>query len=394
MKKIGILTEYYNSTNYGGNLQAYALCRYLNNQGYCSEQIQYEKTISGKNENVGFVSRLIGKISDEGLWLFFTNRLKSLVEKILKKTIAKNDYISAINRKKAFLEFNKGIPHGQNIYLDDNTCDLNEIYDVFVVGSDQVWRDIRNKAYFLGFVDKTIPKISYAASVSRDELTEEEKDFFSASLKSFKAISVREKETVELLNGLVERPTEWVVDPTLLLSKNEWDEVCGDRIVKDDYIFAFFIGEGIYNRRTVVEYAKRTNRIIVTIPYLRGKVDTCDYFGFSSRDVIKLFDVSPNDFISLIRYADCVFTDSFHASVFSIIYEKQFFVFDRPERKSMSSRIRSLLDLYDIPERFCKQKGRKRIRYIEELASIDYSLKRDKADRLIDISKQFLYKNI
>lgn len=394
MKKIGILTEYYNSKNYGGNLQAYALCKFLNNQGYRSEQIQYKKTIDGKSENVGFLSRLIKKISDEGIWLFFTNRIKSLVEKIIKKTIAKNDYGCIANREKSFLEFNKGIPHGSNVYCDKNIGELNETYELFVVGSDQVWRDIRNKAYFLNFVDKSIPKISYAASVSRDDLTEEEKDFFGASLNTFKAISVREKETVGLLEKIVDVPTEWVVDPTLLLSKKEWDEVCGNRIIKGNYIFAFFIGEGVHNRRTVVEYAQKHNCIIVTIPYLRGKVDICDFFGFSSKNVVKLYDVSPRDFISLIRYADCVFTDSFHASVFSIVYEKQFVVFDRPERKSMSSRIRSLLDLYEIPERFCKQKGKRRISYIEELPSIDYSKNRKKADELIYLSKQFLYKNI
>ena len=351
MKKVGIITHYYGSQNYGGLLQAYALCKKLNALGYDAEQIQYI------HKDVGEPNNAVRKWS--------TNRIANALKIRISRVKEKDFFSNMKKRSKAIEEFRKNIPHSFEIYSKDTISQSNDLYDAFITGSDQVWNmDWYDEAYFLKFVENK-PKYSYAASVGTNELTTERKKLFKENLMDYTKISVREKDSVELLQPLTKVEVQYVLDPTLLLAKNEWDEICLGKRIQEKYLFCYFLGEGIVERQLARDYADAHELKIVTLPFLNGQKRKCDEkFGD-----VKLYDVSPGEFVSLIKYSDCVFTDSFHACVFSNIYEKNFFVFPRSGADKMSNRITSLISLFHNQERFCDSSEKQSMEYINSIGN-------------------------
>ena len=377
--KIGILTHYYKSLNYGGNLQAYSLITKLKKQGYCAEQISFSMN------NKSLSTQMNRDI------LFYTKHPLHCVKAIIRKI--ENRYHNVLARRKiAFSKFNQNtIPHSKEIYQSDSIQNYVEHYDVFITGSDQVWNFTwYNSEFFLDFVPSDKIKLSYAASLACDTLTDSQKKIFLNSLKDFKAVSVREKSAVELISELSPVPVENVLDPTLLLDKEDWDEICSDRIVAEDYLFCYFLGENKKSRKLAERFAKQNNLKLVTIPHAGGWIKLADRnFGD-----IRLFDATPNDFISLIKHAKYVFTDSFHAVVFSYIYQKQYFVFNRNRTGEMSSRIQDITELFCSEDHFCSNKERECLSYIQALPSIDYTQANPTFERLRQESIEFLKRNL
>lgn len=368
--KIGIITTYHNSINYGGNLQAYALCKTLKNKGYEVEQIQY------KSEN-----ELVGKIE-----VSFLEKIKNIIKVLFRKTknlfkgirykyiYKKNEteFLSIIDdRRKAFYHFNQIIiPHSKEVYNAGCIKDCSKNYDAFITGSDQVWNLAwYNSAYFLNFVPEGKRKISYAASISMDSFSEEQEELVKKNLKGYHAISVREESAVDLLKNLTENSVNLVVDPTLLLDEQEWKEICADRVVEEQYVFFYFLGNNVKARKVATQFARLNNLKIIEIPYAAGSfnVDNISYGD------IKLTGVSPEKFLSLIKNAEAVFTDSFHAIVFSFIFKKQFYVFNRDKQGSMNTRIKNMTKLLGLENRFCADKSMENTEYINSLGEIDYS---------------------
>lgn len=366
MKKIGIITHYYNSLNYGGNLQAYALCKYLSQQGYVAEQISYELN---------------------------TETCKNRIKHLLKCFIYGKKYRDFHRiRKNAFFHFNKvRIPHSDEVYTDKNIVECIQKYDIFITGSDQVWNlNMYRKPFFLDFVPSSKEKISYAASTALDSINEEQKEIFASSLASYKAISVRETNMVKILKEVTNKDISLVLDPTFLLDECEWEKVCDKNIIKEHYVFAYFLGKNELARDLAQIYANKKSLKLITIPYATG---TWSREELAYGDV-QILDLSPEKFLSLIKYADCVFTDSFHAVVFSFIFKKQFLVFNRDVKGSMNSRITSLLNMFDLQERFCATKEQEKIEYIESLQSINYNREFLKFEKCRESSYEFIRKNI
>ena len=185
--------------------------------------------------------------------------------------------------------------------------------------------------------------------MATDYLSDPYQQIFKKALEGYQAISVREKSSVQLLNPLTSMEVQWVLDPTLLLSRNDWDRVCSERLIDEKYLFCYFLGANKKARSLAQKMAKQKNLKLVTIAYASGVIQLIDKkFGDE-----RLFDVSPQQFISLIKNAEYVFTDSFHAVVFSFLYQKQYFVFNRSQKCEMSARITDITNLFHTPERFC-----------------------------------------
>ena len=341
-KTAAIITEYYDSSNYGGNLQAYALTRYLNENIICAEQLSYKRPAGS------FRLSLQGH---KGFW----SKLTFFIRKVLQKTWKRREFARVKKRREIVEEFgHKCVPHNKTVLSDEdfrelklkrNSKNAREIsgYSIFITGSDQVWRTTEREAYFLTFVPEEKKKISYAASISKDSLDEDEQAFFRTALKDFDAISVRERSDVGLISDLCEQPVEWVVDPTLLLAEDQWNDICSSKLYEERYAFCYFLGEERHPRTLAREYARTNGLKLLTMPYLTGNYSFED-FRNSRKNEERLFEVSVGDFLSLVRYADAVFTDSFHGVVFSIIFRRQFYVFDRSIAVSMNSRIRAFLN--------------------------------------------------
>ena len=387
MKRIGIITHYFKNKNYGGNLQAYALSEIITKQGFYTEQICFDKTeICLPFFKRIFSSGIIGLIKK--IWCFPKKKIVGFLKNSEKKT-----HKVFIRRNKAMYHFNqKIIPHSDGVYNTQTIKECVGNYDVFITGSDQVWNFTwYHPPYFLDFVPSDKIKMSYAASIAKNSLTKEQKEIFKKSLKDYKAVSVREPSAVKLLEGLSPVEVKTTLDPTLLLRKEDWDEVCADRVIEEEYCFCYFLGENKEERKIATDFAKKHNLKLVFIPHATGVDISLPDLKMKGE---KLYEVSPEQFLSLIKHAKYVFTDSFHAVVFSNIYQKQYFVFNRSKKGEMSSRIVDITALFNQSERFCAGKERETLEYVESLSEIDYSQPNEKFEQLKKESIEFLISNI
>lgn len=352
MKQIGIITHYYGSKNYGGVLQAYALCQFLRNQGFDAEQIQFSKD---KGQSV---KHQLGK-------------MYRYVLAVPKRIEYKSIYKRISERENKFAMFrDKQICHGEKVFEQDSLKTLAKEYQLFITGSDQVWHpNAVCDAYLLDFGIEEVRKMSYAASVAKDMLTEAERERYERAFIDYAAISVREKSAVELLQPIAPVEIQWVVDPVFLLRKEEWQSLIGNKSCSERYALCYFLGDDVKGREIAKEYAKRNKLKLKAMPFLNGEIRKCD-LGYGDERVI---NASPEEFVELIQNAEIIFTDSFHATAFSLLFERQFFVFERSYQSSMGSRIESLTELFGVQKHYCNTPDKMTIDYIYDTDSVDYS---------------------
>jgi len=345
--KVGIITLYYKNYNFGGLLQAYALQQALSKKGFDCKQITYDyrsEQLGGNQQSIK--EKLITKLKDEG----FSGVVSASANKIYRKFRV----YAMHERKAAFERFQEQvIPHTERVFSSHNIVEVASDFDVFICGSDQVWNLNlhRSPALFLDFVPGGKRKISYAASISMNQLDSEEQAFFQRYLPSFDAVSVRSEHERGLLRGVLpQKEVEVVLDPTLLLTVEDWERCCAPRIIEADYILCYFLGDSREHRQFAQKIAIEMKLPIVTFPFLHGYKRPADK-GFG--DFFSVGD-GPEGFVSLIKHARLIITDSFHGCVFSILYHKDFLAVLRTsnqDKKSMNSRIYDLLQRFGLGDR-------------------------------------------
>lgn len=372
--RVGIVTLYTDSSNYGGLLQAYALEHYLNNNGISAEQICFKQGKAWKRERLNEAIKNVDVITIVGtLFRLICRKSRFITNRIINRLFNADKYISS--RINAVSDFRDNhIKHSEKVFYEYADNDISG-YDAFITGSDQVWHGIikgfpLSSMTFLLFVNPPVRKISYAASISLPNIPKGTEDKVYNALKDYTAISVREKTDKRNLDKIMKgKPVEWVLDPTLLLDLNEWNNVATNGVeINEPYIFAYFLGNSSSQRKCVERFAREKGLIIVNIPYLLNSYRSCDRtFGD-----IRVSDVSPSLWISLIRNAQFVFTDSFHGSVFSILYHKEFFAFkrERDNNKNMNSRIYDLFEIFGLGDRLICDTAKPND--INSISKIDY----------------------
>ncbi len=396
MKKIGIITHYYKSLNFGGNLQAYALCKCLDKNGFKVEQISFPISCKAYGfEKQSYFEKLKKFSFSKRIDLIFNSinyRIKNYrLDRYKKKN--KNKLKKEMDdRYLSFFNFqNFLIPHTKIVFNENSIVNTVNEYDAFITGSDQVWNYTwYSPAYFLDFVPSTKIKISYAASLGLDTLTEKQREIMRNSLKDFTAVSVREEKAVDLIKDLSPVQPVCVLDPTLLLEREDWENIAKEYPIQEKYLFCYFLGDNKKSRNLAKQYAKKTHLKIVTI----ANVSTIAFLEDKSFGDILLKNVSPEQFLWLVKNAECIFTDSFHAVVFSSIFEKQYFVFNRESNGEMSGRITNITKLFNTESRFCAGKERENFLYIQGLPVIDYSFPNERLKQEKEYSIQFLLNNL
>ena len=370
--RIGILTHYHHSLNYGGMLQAYALVKYLQQQGFQAEQICY--TISSEpflspqkpaqtkqlEPHNGKLIKLFRRMYRAARYRLVYKRCEQYYEKYKKTMIPK--------RARKFAEFEDGVLHSQTECNPDTVLEMVKSYDFLITGSDQVWNFAWfNPAFFLDFPEYRGKKIAYAASAGKSEFCEQEAEYLKGTLASFNAVSVREADLVDVLDHLIETDTvEQTVDPTLLLSTEDWDEIASPRLIQEKYLFCYYLHNDENLRKLSEKFAKEHHLKLAVIPFPGIEFNLADVrFGKYRFD-----EADPSDFISLIKHAEYVFTDSFHATVFSLLYGKQFISFPRGDAQKMGSRLATLTEMFGCKERFCLANVQDRWSYIASLPLI------------------------
>lgn len=344
--KVGIITIYYRSFNYGGLLQSYALTEFINKKTKLqAEQISYaaipaKKTIFEKWDLIkGFsIKALLGKV---------LIKLDILWRIILKPNISKK----FTKREQLCDSFRNMVPHSAEVKENDLKA-LNKKYDVFISGSDQVWNpNTFYSPYFLDFVTDNKKKIAFAASMGVNALSTHQEKKLLPLINRFDLISVREKKAKQILEKCIPgMEIKVVLDPVLLLDTSEWNQIAKTLIKDRKYIYAYFLGERQRNIRLAKKTAQILNLPIATVPYIYRRYNGFDHkFGD-----IRLYDAGPCEFLGLIKDAEFILTDSFHAAVFSVIFQKPFFVYDRDlenDTNSMNSRLIDFLEELGLEDR-------------------------------------------
>ena len=376
-KSAGILTLYNECYNFGGLLQAYALPTILKkNFGVSAEQINY--SFKAKNDNRVKEKLTIGNIIYK-LGIAFFRKLK-------KNNLNK--------RKKTFEQFMEEIPHSDRIYNSDNIDESLKEYDIFICGGDQIWNDYntehsnRNiKVYTLQFVPSEFKKIAYAPSMAVLEASPKFKKIMSDGLNLLEAISVREKRSLSLLQPLTDNNIKVVVDPVLLMTENEWAQEAIEQEKKDKYILCYLLGDSIEQRKAAAKSAKKFNCKIVTFPHiLENVVRKCDLFFGDIHD----YTSGPHEFISLIKNAEFLITDSFHACVFSMIFKTPFAVFERGgtgENGTMNSRIYDFLEEYHLKSQLVSEQE---LTEMKKIPKIDFTYAHNHWEKRREESLEYL----
>lgn len=323
-KKVAIITIY-GLKNYGNRLQNYALHKILTNYGF------NVRTITLRNLDCYIDNKAYRR------W-----RFQELTHYVFKK----NRFSWKVSRGRllAFRKFT--LDYIPTIHCDDLNK-LNNMADYFVAGSDQLWNplwfdDIEKKFFLLHYVDDN-KKVTYAPSFGVDYIPDEYIDLFTDCLKKFDKISVREKSGVDLINQLTGKDAVQLIDPTLLLSEHYWYKLKRkprNISFKKKYILIYFLGN-------------ETEQIKDDLHYLTDKYnfETYKLLNIEQPDI---YACGPREFLYMISKASLVLTDSFHACVFSFLFNIPFIVYQRSDSKEpdMLSRIYTLLNQFNLQDRF------------------------------------------
>lgn len=293
--------------------------------------------------------RVIGK--DDIVFKRIFRSIKRIIYGILNVLISDFEYKRNIKyRVNSITEFNiNSIPHSNQVFTDDTLNMLNDIYDIFITGSDQVWNPVvLCPGFLLEFCNDDKKKISYAASVASNKIDILRKERIKKAVSTFNAVSVREEDSVTLFHEMGIDNVECVVDPVFLLEVEHWRSMLKPVKTSNKYIFTYFLGNNKQSRIQAQKFANAKGFHVISIPHLTGEYSRID----SKYGNTRLYDVSPEQLLYLIDHAEVIFTDSFHVTAFSLIFKKNFYVYKRNQKDTMTSRILSILHLFNLEDRF------------------------------------------
>ena len=339
--------------NFGTYLQAYALQYITTKLGFKVSVLDDSKILEG--EALQFIE---GNDVFKAKLRHFKNEISYLIKNGIKAYfLCQRSAAFYSSFQKAYVTIDKGIL---------SLSELDQKYDVFVCGSDQIWypsMNIFSPYYYLSFTNKR--KVAYAPSIG----TLKYPSFFMEKVKHllqrFDAISVREKIGAEIVGTIIGRRVDAVLDPTLLLTGEEWGHLLlPARLYKRKYVLCYLLS---YNE-TYIQYVQK---------FVREHSLSLVTFALPDRKCIpsdKVLAAGPCEFLSAIHDAEFVFTDSFHCTIFSLLFKKRFCTFKRfsdDAYNNQNSRIDNLLGMLDLKSYFI---GIEQLDRVEKLSPIDYEV--------------------
>lgn len=325
MMKIGIITivDY---TNYGNRLQNYAVYKILQSKFNCKATT----LVSYKN-----------KPFYDGKYILW---LKNFIVKKLCvfPNFAEKRFGPTVTRWSNFHNWSKYIPtknYYKSIMLPKK---LNDEYDYFFVGSDQVWNyhfsASRFDDFFLRFSDDE-KKVAISASFGVDKLPDKWKETYKIGLEKFKYISVRENAGQKIIFDILNKEVPVLLDPVMMLSKEEWIKVSKKTRVdcSKPYVLKYYLGDENEEEK-IDKWAQKNGYEI---------------YELLNKDVPELYSAGPGEFLTLINNATLVCSDSFHCIAFSIIFSRPFIVYSRlGDADYMTSRLETLLNTFNFQNRW------------------------------------------
>ena len=312
-KRIGIVTIT-GSSNYGNKLQNYAVQCILEKMGYIAETIidlRYKKNPMS--------------------WLTYYKQIIHFLTHIKYEPGAHKKVLTFCWWSKRFIKWSP-----IKIHKIEDEQKLNSRYDGFLVGSDQIWGpycpwDSSELAFFT-FAERH-KRIAFAPSLGTDTFPKDRTEEYKTWLNGFNKLSIREIRGAEIIKSITGRDAEVLVDPTMLLTQKEWDVIAEKTRIKNKYILIYTLGE------LTDEYSQYIREL--------SKQKSCQIIDIM-RDK-RFAGGHPGTFVGLIKNAEYVVTDSFHGSVFSLIYHRPLIILRRKgNENAMFSRLENLMHLCNL----------------------------------------------
>ena len=340
MKKIGIITIL-KVNNYGAELQAYATQKVLQLMGYEAEIIDY---LFYKNPH-----HKRTKMSAPTAKMSLKKHLQEFLFPILANWKARHYRKAQEMRNAKFEQF-----HKDNTKLSVCYDTLDKLkaakldYDVLISGSDQVWNPGIYSCldpYLLRFGTEKMKRVAYASSFGVSSLPKDVKEYYKEALQNYSAISVREDKAIDIVKSVSGCDAQLVLDPTLLLNKEQWMTVAKpvENLPDEPFVLIYELSNIPYIKQVAKYISGQTSKPIVRICKNASPED-------HEPEIINIIDAGPAEFLYLFDKAGYVVTNSFHGTAFSINFNKQFYTII-PKGKSNNSRQRSLLKLMDCENR-------------------------------------------
>lgn len=328
--KIGIVTIH-RASNYGAVLQAFALKEFLKGLNYEAELVDYRCS------------------SIESMYKDMYGKMFSF------KTKVKNTLTWSVQKKRnkkfaGFIEAELGCTEETSCYTTSQLEQCNEHYDIFVSGSDQIWNPFctgDDKHYFLDFVKDDKKKYSYAASLGSVSEAFKVNETYKNLLNKYQEISVRENKGKDIIKEMTGRDAVVHLDPTFLLEKEVWEAKAKEAnvVAKKPYLLIYSLALPKSIQDFAENYAKSNNLEVIYITLN-------NLFTIKNKKKCKVVTCSPIEFLSYIKQAECVVTNSFHGVAFSIIFNKKFYVEKNANPNHDNSRLENILEYMGLLERF------------------------------------------
>lgn len=331
MKTIGTIT-FHRTINYGGVLQAYALQKILSNMGHNSEIIDYCDPL------VGMPPLSLFRKVRYFVWHGIVKRLLVGMGRQRKTAEFCRNYLQ-VSTKKYFCS--------EALHADP------PIYDAYITGSDQIWNpNINNNdsSCFLTFAPSGKRRISYAASFGVSQIRDEFIGDYRAGLNQIHALSTRELEGKQIIDKLTGRNAEITLDPTLLLSQDQWRKIAVPYESSRPYILCYYMPGDIIVNKSITALARQVSASTGWRVICIGQKEYMKLHPLHH----SIFNAGPAEYLGLFQNASFIITNSFHGTAFSINYRKPFLVpmnNNLHPEKSLTSRITTLLNTLKLEHR-------------------------------------------
>ena len=328
--------------NYGSVLQSYALCEAIKSLGYDSEIIWQKGALSKNNDfrpkkMIMSALRLLVHPSLWGKTLRMAKGSKATDTQIVSEmTLSMFDCFVDKHIQRRFLSYNE-----MKSYAGSDECHK------LVCGSDQVWCSTTlyvDPLMYLRFAPKG-KRVAYAPSIGRSYIPKYNRSVMRKYISEIDQVSIRESEGARLIEELTGKNVPVVVDPTLLLGKEHWENIAVPS-EKSNYILCYFLSDvSECVQKEIIKLAKERGKNVVGLKTRLADVENAVGVEYP--------DAGPAEFLGLVRDADLVITDSYHGMLFSLIFERQFYSVHRQSRDyDQSTRQRSVLEKLGINERY------------------------------------------
>lgn len=328
--KVCLITYY--GDNYGGCLQAYAIQTIIQSLGYT---VHIPLIYSPFQKRHLKIHKLLNVLRNP---IGYLKRHKYITQHV------QNDKL----RQKVFNIFKDEFLNIDKSFVLDRTSQNSCNFQIYVCGSDQIWNPYLygvDPIWTLKFAPAGSKKIAYAPSLGISSIPNEFIIKFQENLKDYTYLSCREQDGANCLSKILNRTVDVVLDPTLLLTPEQWQAFARPVDLQSPYIFCYLFGDYAYIDIVKKKIKKHFGLDIICLPYNLRELKSDD---------IKLYDITPNQFVWLIAHAQFVITDSFHASVFSIKMNTPFISLKRTsdgDKKNMNSRLYTLLQTTGLNDR-------------------------------------------